>query len=191
MSSGPIAAFSKNRETSQARVTGIMTESRIGPNTVAGITLPVLLAASLCHLLNDLMQSVFTATYPMIKSDFGLTFAQVGFLTLTYQLSASILQPLIGLYTDRRPMPYSLPFASAFSMAGIFALSIAPSYEMLLLVGLFLASAHRFSIQRHRGWRALRQVSRTDLRSRSFRLAAILARLLVRSLSCSSSCRGD
>jgi len=115
-----------------------MTESRIGPNTVAGITLPVLLAASLCHLLNDLMQSVFTATYPLIKSDFGLTFAQVGFLTLTYQLSASILQPLIGLYTDRRPMPYSLPFASAFSMAGIFALSIAPSYEMLLLGGALL-----------------------------------------------------
>lgn len=98
-----------------------------------GLTFPVLLAASLCHLLNDLMQSVFTATYPLIKSEFGLSFAQIGLLTLTYQMSASILQPLIGLYTDRRPQPYSLPFASVFSMGGIFTLSIAPSFPLLLL----------------------------------------------------------
>lgn len=110
-----------------------MTSGERTQKQVIGLTLPVLLAASVCHLLNDLMQSVFTATYPLIKSQFGLSFAQVGLLTLTYQMSASILQPLIGLYTDRRPLPYSLPFASVFSMAGIFTLSVAPAFSLLLL----------------------------------------------------------
>ena len=100
---------------------------------VIGLTLPVLLAASLCHFLNDLMQSVFTATYPLFKTHYGLTFAEIGLLTLTYQLSASIFQPLIGHYTDRRPLPYSLPFASLFSMAGIFTLSVAPTFALLLV----------------------------------------------------------
>lgn len=109
-----------------------MTQEFVHGRHTAGLTFPVLLAASLCHLLNDLMQSVFIATYPLFKSGFGLSFAEIGLLTLTFQLSASILQPLIGYYTDRRPLPYSLPFASAFSMAGIFMLSVAPSFTLLL-----------------------------------------------------------
>lgn len=110
-----------------------MADGTFDQKSVIGLTFPVLLAASLCHLLNDLMQSVFTATYPLIKSEFGLSFAQIGLLTLTYQMSASILQPLIGLATDRRPLPYSLPFASVFSMCGIFTLSVAPSFPLLLM----------------------------------------------------------
>ena len=98
-----------------------------------GISFPILLAASLCHLLNDLMQSVFTATYPLIKSEYHLSFSQIGLLTLTYQMSASILQPLIGQYTDRRPLPYSLPFASIFSMSGIFTLSTSSNFPFLLM----------------------------------------------------------
>lgn len=115
-----------------------MSQSIPARQPALGLTFPVLLAASLCHLFNDLMQSVFTATYPLIKSEFGLTFAQIGLLTLTYQMSASILQPVIGLYTDRRPLPYSLPFASAFSMAGVLTLAMAPSFPLLLLGGALL-----------------------------------------------------
>jgi MFS transporter, FSR family, fosmidomycin resistance protein len=104
----------------------------------ATLALPVLVAASICHLLNDLMQSLFTATYPILKSGFNLSFAQIGLLTLTYQLSASILQPLIGLYTDSKPKPYSLPFGMGSSMAGLLTLAIAPTYAMLLLGGVLL-----------------------------------------------------
>lgn len=110
----------------------------IEQNPVVGLTYPVLLAASVCHLLNDVMQSVFTATYPLFKQEFGLNFAQIGFLTLTYQLSASILQPLVGLYTDRRSLPYLLPFASLFSMSGVLTLSVAPTFPVLLLGGALL-----------------------------------------------------
>ncbi len=105
---------------------------------VIGLTFSVLIAASVCHFLNDLMQSVFTATYPVFKAGFDLTFGQIGLLTLTYQMSASILQPLIGLYTDSKPQPYSLPFAMAFSMTGLLTLSMAPTYSMLLIGGALL-----------------------------------------------------
>jgi MFS transporter, FSR family, fosmidomycin resistance protein len=104
----------------------------------ANLAFPVLVAASVCHLLNDLMQSLFTAAYPIFKSGFSLSFAQIGLLTLTYQASASILQPLVGLYTDSKPKPYSLPFGMAFSMCGLLTLALAPTYPVLLLGGVLL-----------------------------------------------------
>jgi FSR family fosmidomycin resistance protein-like MFS transporter len=99
---------------------------------------PVLLAASFCHLLNDTLQALLPAIYPILQGGFNLSFAQVGFLTFTYQIVASVLQPFIGHYTDRRPMPYSLPIGMAASMVGLLTLAFAPSYEMLLLGSVFL-----------------------------------------------------
>jgi len=93
----------------------------------------VLLAVSLCHMLNDIMQSLLSAIYPMLKSDFGLTFGQIGFLTLTFQVTASLLQPAVGIYTDRRPMPYSLPVGMFSTMIGLVLLATAHTYPMLLL----------------------------------------------------------
>ena len=98
----------------------------------------VLGTASLCHMLNDMMQSVFLASYPIFRGGFDLSFGQIGLLTLAYQAIASLLQPLIGQYTDRRPMPYSMPFGMASSMAGLVTLAMAPSYEFLLLGALLL-----------------------------------------------------
>lgn len=98
----------------------------------------VLGAASLCHFLNDMMQALLPAVYPILQSNFTLTFAQVGILTLVYQLTASLLQPFIGAYTDRRPMPYSLPVGMASSMLGLITLTYAPSYEVLLIGGVLL-----------------------------------------------------
>jgi FSR family fosmidomycin resistance protein-like MFS transporter len=92
----------------------------------------VLGAISLCHLLNDMMQALLPAVYPILRGEFSLTFAQVGILTLVYQITASILQPLIGFYTDSRPQPYSLPFAMLASMVGLITLAFAPSYDVLL-----------------------------------------------------------
>ena len=68
----------------------------------------VLAAISFCHMLNDMMQSLLPAIYPILKDNYGLTFGQIGYLTFTFQVTASLLQPLIGMFTDKRPQPYSL-----------------------------------------------------------------------------------
>ena len=93
----------------------------------------VILAISFCHLLNDMMQSLLPAIYPDIKANFGLNFGQIGVVTLVYQMTASILQPLVGLYADRRPTPLALPGGTLFSLVGLVVLSIAHSYLILLL----------------------------------------------------------
>ncbi len=93
----------------------------------------IIFAVSFCHLLNDMMQSLVAAIYPMLKENYGLNFKQIGILTLTFQGTASLLQPLVGTYTDKRPMPYSLPVGMAFSLAGLATLSMASHYSMLLV----------------------------------------------------------
>jgi MFS transporter, FSR family, fosmidomycin resistance protein len=95
--------------------------------------LRVLAAVSFCHLLNDTMQSLLPSIYPILKSSFHLNFGQIGLLTLTFQMTASILQPFIGHFTDRRPLPYSLPAGMVFTLIGLLLLAIAPSFPLLLL----------------------------------------------------------
>tara|TARA_R110001583_G_scaffold189552_1_gene352673 strand:+ start:10254 stop:11552 length:1299 start_codon:yes stop_codon:yes gene_type:complete len=92
----------------------------------------VLGAASFCHLLNDMIQSLFTAAYPIFKGGFDLGYAQLGFLTLTYQVTASVLQPLVGSYTDRNPKPYSLSFGMGVSLLGLLVLAYASNFALLL-----------------------------------------------------------
>jgi MFS transporter, FSR family, fosmidomycin resistance protein len=99
---------------------------------------PVLWAASFCHLLNDLLQALLPAVYPILQGGFDLSFAQVGFLTFVYQVTASLFQPFIGYYTDRRPMPYSLPVGMASSLAGLMTLAFAPNYGALLAGAMLL-----------------------------------------------------
>lgn len=98
----------------------------------------VLGAISFCHMLNDMLQSLLPAIYPILQGNFDLSFAQVGLLTFVYQLTASLWQPLIGLYTDRRPLPYSLPFGMASSLAGLLTIAFAPSFAVLMLGGMLL-----------------------------------------------------
>ncbi|MET0934864.1 MAG: MFS transporter [Luteibacter sp.] len=93
----------------------------------------VIFAISFCHLLNDMMQSLLPAIYPGLKAGFNLDFGQIGLITLTYQITASILQPLVGLYADRKPAPLALPGGTLFSLAGLLVLSIAHTYPMLLV----------------------------------------------------------
>jgi FSR family fosmidomycin resistance protein-like MFS transporter len=93
----------------------------------------VLAAISFCHLLNDLMQSVIPAVYPILKSSYHLDFGQVGLITFTSQLTASLLQPVVGIYTDKRPTPYSLSIGMGFTFLGLVLLASAPSYSMILL----------------------------------------------------------
>lgn len=93
----------------------------------------ILLAISFCHLLNDTVQSLIPAVYPLLKNSFHLTFSQVGLIALTLQLTASLLQPLVGLYTDRRPLPYSLAVGMGFTLVGLLALSMAPKFGAVLV----------------------------------------------------------
>lgn len=93
----------------------------------------VLGAISFSHLMNDMIQSLILAIYPMLKANFSLSFAQIGLITLTYQITASLLQPLIGIYTDKRPQPYSLPIGMGFTLSGLLLMSVAPNFALLLL----------------------------------------------------------
>jgi FSR family fosmidomycin resistance protein-like MFS transporter len=98
-----------------------------------GAAFAVLAGASLSHLLNDTIQALVPALYPMFKTTFALSFAQVGLMTLTLQLTASVLQPLVGLYTDRRPAPYALVVGMTFTLIGVLLLSVAATFAALLV----------------------------------------------------------
>jgi MFS transporter, FSR family, fosmidomycin resistance protein len=93
----------------------------------------ILAAVSFCHVLNDMMQSLLPSIYPILKTSFHLNFTQIGFITLTFQITASLLQPVIGHYTDRKPMPYSLPIGMVFTLIGLLLLAVAPTFPLLLL----------------------------------------------------------
>ncbi len=92
----------------------------------------ILGAVSFCHLLNDMLQSLLPAIYPILKGGFNLSFGQIGLLTLMYQMMASLLQPMIGIFTDRRPQPYSLPIGMGFTILGLLTLGYAMNYGWLL-----------------------------------------------------------
>ncbi|ERT14470.1 MFS transporter [Photorhabdus temperata] len=93
----------------------------------------ILGAISISHLLNDMIQSLILAIYPLLQSEFNLSFVQIGMITLTYQITASLLQPLIGLYTDKHPQPYSLPIGMSFTLSGLLLLAYADSFPIILL----------------------------------------------------------
>ncbi|MCU4180809.1 MFS transporter [Bosea sp. BH3] len=102
-------------------------------STTQRAMMPVLIVLSVTHLLNDMIQSLIPAIYPIIKEAYRLDFGQIGLITLTFQVSASLLQPVVGLYTDKHPMPYSMVAGMGFTLAGLIGLAHAGSYGMLLL----------------------------------------------------------
>jgi FSR family fosmidomycin resistance protein-like MFS transporter len=98
----------------------------------------VLLIIGICHLLNDSLQSVIPAMFPILERSMNLTFTQLGFIAFALNMVSSVMQPLVGLYTDKRPIPFALPIGLAASMLGIFGLAFAPSFEMILLCVIFI-----------------------------------------------------
>ena len=93
---------------------------------------PILIALSFSHLLNDTIQSLIPAIYPLVKASYHLTFSQIGLITLTFQLAASLFQPFVGRYTDKKPQPYSLAIGMGFTLTGLVTLSLANSFPLLL-----------------------------------------------------------
>jgi FSR family fosmidomycin resistance protein-like MFS transporter len=106
-----------------------MTASTSAQTTV----IPILAALSFSHMLNDMIQSLLPAIYPLLHQNYNLSFTQIGIITLTYQLTASLLQPMVGLITDRRPQPYSLPFGMACTLLGLLVLAYATSFTTILI----------------------------------------------------------
>jgi FSR family fosmidomycin resistance protein-like MFS transporter len=119
-----------------------MSDTTIAPErpSAEGTAFAIILAVSFCHLLNDMMQSLLTASYPLLRDNYGLNFSQIGMLTLTFQVTASVLQPLIGLYADKRPLPYSLAIGMGATLVGLVVLAYASNFDLLLagaaLIGL-------------------------------------------------------
>ncbi len=106
--------------------------------TVQKTVYSILFAISLSHLLNDMLQSLIPSIYPLVRQSFHLDFSQIGMITLTYQLTASIFQPFVGYFTDKTPRPYSLPIAMTFTLCGLILLSRASNYPMLLFAVAFV-----------------------------------------------------
>lgn len=110
----------------------VVTEKKQTP-VVAATTFTVLAALSVSHLLNDTIQSLISAVYPVLKESYALTYTQIGLITLVFQLTASILQPLVGLFTDRRPLPFSLTLGMSVTLGGLLLLSVANTFPLILL----------------------------------------------------------
>jgi FSR family fosmidomycin resistance protein-like MFS transporter len=100
----------------------------------------VLISISFCHFLNDLIQSLLPAIYPILKESYHLTFTQIGLITLAFQFTASILQPIVGLYTDKRPRPFSLALGMTFTLIGLLILSVAGNFYSILLGAMVIGS---------------------------------------------------
>ena len=101
------------------------TAQKIAHNT----SFTVLLAIGFCHLINDMMQSLLPAIYPTLKEQSHLSFAQIGLVTMAFQCTASLLQPMVGYFADLKPMPYSLAIGMVSTLIGLLVLAVAPSYR--------------------------------------------------------------
>lgn len=103
------------------------------PHLTEGTAYTILFTMGACHLLNDMIQSVIPALYPLLKDSFGFTFAQIGIITLVFQLTSSVFQPFVGNYADRHPQPYSLALGMCFTLLGLLALAFSPGFLSILL----------------------------------------------------------
>ncbi|MGN6531632.1 MAG: MFS transporter [Ginsengibacter sp.] len=110
-----------------------MNPSATVENKLERTVYPILFAISFSHLLNDTIQSLIPAIYPILKNNYQLNFAQIGLITLTFQMAASLLQPFVGLYTDKKPQPYSLATGMGFTLSGLIILSVSHHFYMVLL----------------------------------------------------------
>lgn len=123
-------AFAK----AKSKLESTLTDTTSQPGHAAETTaFAVIAAISFCHMLNDMMQSLLAGIYPILKTSYSLDFAQVGLMTLVFQVTASLLQPLVGIYTDKHPQPYSLALAMGFTLSGLVLLANAASFALLLV----------------------------------------------------------
>lgn len=114
-------------------ISKVLSKIKGDPHVAEGTAYAILCTIGTCHLLNDMIQSVIPALYPLLKDKYGFTFAQIGIITLVFQLTSSVLQPFVGRYADRHPQPYSLAAGMCFTLIGLVALAFAPDFLPILL----------------------------------------------------------
>lgn len=131
---------------SNAQTAAAPASAAVPSQAASTTTFTVIAALSFCHMLNDMMQSLLAGIYPILKSSYALDFGQIGMMTLTFQVTASLLQPLVGIYTDKHPQPYSLAIAMGSTFAGLILLAYSTEYGLMLvacaLIGLGSAVFH-------------------------------------------------
>ena len=120
--------------------TSLAADHQPGDRSAEKTALAVLIAISFCHMLNDTMQSLLLSIYPMLKQNYALDFGQVGLITLAFQVTASLLQPMVGLYTDLKPKPFALAIGMTSTLCGLILLSYASSYPLLLLAAAMIGT---------------------------------------------------
>ena len=157
--------------------------------TAPEATFSIVLALSFAHLLNDMMQSLLPAIYPLIKDAYGLDFGQIGLITLAFQLTASLLQPVVGMVTDRRPQPYSLVVGMGSTLVGLIVLAHAGSYAMLLVGAVLIGTGSSIFHPESTRMARLASGGRQGSPNRCSRSAARRAKRSGHSLQPSSSCR--
>ena len=121
------------RKIEKDMINNVLNKIKGHPHVTEGTAYAILFTMGTCHLLNDMIQSVIPAIYPLLKDKFGFTFAQIGVITLVFQLTSSVLQPFVGRYADRHPQPYSLAAGMCFTLLGLVALAFAPDFLPILL----------------------------------------------------------
>ena len=137
---------------------------------VENTVFPILFAISFSHLLNDTIQSLIPAIYPVIKESYKLSFSQIGLITLMFQMSASIFQPFVGMYTDKKPQPYSLAIGMGFTLIGLVTLSLSNGFYMMLLsVALIGTGSSIFHPEASRMAHAASRVMRRNTRTVAWR----------------------
>ena len=111
---------------------GILDKIKGNPHITGGTAYAILFTMGLCHLLNDMIQSVIPAIYPLLKENYGFTFAQIGVITLVFQMTSSVFQPFIGRYADRHPQPYFMAAGMGFMLLGLLALAYSTTFMLIL-----------------------------------------------------------
>jgi FSR family fosmidomycin resistance protein-like MFS transporter len=120
--------------------TSVSGEEGVGHRGVEGTTFSIILALGFSHFLNDMIQSLVPALYPMLKDSYGLSFMQIGVITLVMQIVSSVLQPAVGLFSDHRPQPYALPVGMGVTLVGLWLLATASSYPLLLVAAMMVGA---------------------------------------------------
>lgn len=143
--------------------------------TKARTSFGILGAISLSHLLNDMIQSLILAIYPLLQSEFSLTFMQIGMITLTFQLASSLLQPVVGYWTDKYPMPWSLPIGMCFTLSGLVLLALAAVSAQFCWQRRWSVPVHRSFIRNLLAWPVWLPAGVMAWRNLYFRSAETLA----------------
>jgi MFS transporter, FSR family, fosmidomycin resistance protein len=134
----PELHYAKNDFRSKSALVTATPASSFGSASPSTTVYTVLFAAAACHMINDTMQAVLFSVYPMLRDSYTLTFTQIGLITFCFQVLASVLQPIIGNYTDKRPLPLVLPLAPTCTLLGLLTLATATSYPLILLAAMLI-----------------------------------------------------